>query len=398
VWSDRPWSGFGVEMSQNDWLDKDFYKILGVSSDVSEKDLTKAYRKLARKNHPDANPDDPGAEARFKAISEAYDVLDDTETRKEYDEIRRFGGGGFGGGSGGGGFGRGARRPQGGQGGDFGFDSGDLSDLLGGMFGGGGRRRDTAGTQARRGEDLDAELHLSFDEAVDGVTTSVHLASDTACGTCRGTGSAPGTMPTACPRCDGRGVLDDNQGMFSFSQPCDQCGGRGKVVVEPCSNCRGSGMERKQRQVKVRIPAGVKDGQRIRLKGRGGPGRNHGPAGDLFVTVRVAGHKLFGRAGNNLTLDVPITFAEAALGAKVKVPTLDGSTVTLKIPEGTPAGKKFRVRGRGVKGAKKTGDLVVTVLVDVPDELTAEQRSAIEALAVTMSNSPREHLVDAAKS
>ncbi|MDH3681353.1 MAG: molecular chaperone DnaJ [Acidimicrobiia bacterium] len=370
-------------MPQHDWLDKDFYKILGVSEDVSEKDLTKAYRKLARKYHPDANPDDAKAEDRFKEVSEAYDVLGDPERRKEYDEIRRFGpAAGFG-------------RPADSGNGGFSFDPSDLSDLLGGMFGGGGRRT-APGTGPRRGDDLEAELHLSFDEAVEGVTTSVHLTSDAACSTCKGSGSAPGTTPQTCPRCHGRGVLDDNQGFFSLSQPCDRCGGRGKVVVEPCPTCRGSGIERKPRQVRVRIPAGVKNGQRIRLKGRGTPGRNGGPAGDLYVKVQVAGHRLFGRRGDHLTLDIPITFAEAALGAKVKVPTLDRSTVTLKIPAGTPTGKTFRVKGRGVQGAKATGDLLVTVVVDVPDELSEDQRAAVEALAAATAGSPRDHLTRAA--
>lgn len=373
-------------MPQHDWLDKDFYKILGVSKDVDDKQLTKAYRDLARKYHPDANPDDVKAEDRFKEISEAYDVLGDPERRKEYDDVRRFGqtGRGFGGGGAGG--------NTGGNGG-FGFDPGDLSDLLGGMFGGGRSRGGPGpGTGPRRGDDLDADLHLSFQEAVDGVTTSVHLTSDAACRTCKGTGAAPGTTAQTCSRCAGRGVLDDNQGFFSFSQPCDQCGGRGKVVVEPCPTCRGTGIERKPRQVKVRIPAGVKDGQRIRLKGRGTPGRNGGPAGDLYVTVRVSRHRLFGRSGNNLTLDLPLTFAEATLGAKVKVPTLDGTTVTLKIPAGTPSGKRFRVKGHGVQNPKKTGDLMVTVLVDVPENLNAAQKAAVEALAAATTASPREHL------
>lgn len=375
-------------MPQHDWLEKDFYQILGVSSDVSDKDLTKAYRKLARKYHPDANPDDPQAENRFKEISEAYDVLGDPERRKEYDEVRRFGPGAFGPGPGGGA----------GGGGGFTFDPGDLSDLLGGMFGGAGRRRpgSAPGTGPRRGDDLEAELHLSFDEAVEGVTTSVHLTSDAACGTCKGSGSAPGTTPQTCTRCGGRGVLDDNQGFFSFSQPCDRCAGRGKVVVEPCGTCRGSGIERKPRQVKVRVPAGVKDGQRIRLKGRGAPGRNRGPAGDLYVTVKVAGHRVFGRTGDNLTLDLPVTFAEAALGAKVRVPTLEGATVTLRMPPGTPTGKTFRVRGRGVASAKKTGDLLVTIVVDVPTELSPAQQAAVEALAEATTASPRDHLVDRA--
>ena len=369
-------------MPQQDWLEKDFYKTLGVSKDVGEKELTKAYRKLAREYHPDANPDDKKAEERFKEVSEAYDVLSDPERRKEYDEIRRLGPlGGFGGG-----------RPSGGGQGGFGFDPSNLSDLLGDMFGAG--RRPAPGTGPRRGDDLEADLHLSFDEAVEGVTTSVHLTSDAACSTCRGTGSAPGTNPETCTRCHGRGVLDDNQGFFSLSQPCDRCAGRGKIVVNPCTTCGGNGIERKPRQVRVRIPAGVKNGQRIRLKGRGTPGRNGGPPGDLYVVVEVSGHKLFGRKGNNLTIDVPITFAEAALGAKVTVPTLDGSTVTLKVPPGTSTGKTFRVKGRGVANAKKAGDLLVKVVVDVPTELSDEQRAALEALAAATPSSPRDHLVE----
>jgi molecular chaperone DnaJ len=372
-------------MPQHDWLEKDFYKILGVSEDVGDKELTKAYRKLARKYHPDANPNDASAEEKFKEISEAYDVLSDAEQREEYDQIRKYGAnGGFGGGPFGGGGGAGG----------FSFDSGNLSDILGDRFGGGGRRGGPRpGTGPRRGDDLEADLNLSFDDSVKGVTTSVHLTSDAACGTCHGSGAAPGSTPEVCSRCRGRGVLDDDQGFFSLSQPCPQCSGRGRVVTDPCPTCRGSGIERKPRQVKVRIPAGVKDGQRIRIKGRGAAGRNGGPAGDLFVVVRVGSHQLFGRSGSNLTIEVPVTFAEAALGAKVKVPTLDGGTVTLRIPAGTPSGKTFRVKGRGVATAKATGDLLVTVVVDVPVQLTDEQRSAVEALAAATVSSPRDHLL-----
>ncbi len=299
-------------MSQHDWLEKDFYKILGVSSDVSEKELTKAYRKLARQYHPDANPDDKTAEDRFKEVSEAYDVLSDAKTREEYDQIRRYGpaAGMFGGGAGGGNpFGN-AGGGAGGAG--FDFDTGNLSDILGGLFGAGRAARNGPGpgTGPRKGDDLEADLTLSFDDAVKGVTTSVHLTSDAACDTCHGSGAAPGTSPEICGQCHGRGVLDDDQGFFSLSQPCPRCGGRGRVVTNPCSTCRGSGIERKPRQVKVRIPPGVKTGQRIRLKGRGAPGRNGGPAGDLYVVVRVGNHDLFGRKGDNLTIDVPITFAE----------------------------------------------------------------------------------------
>ena len=319
------------------------------------------------------------------------DVLGDPERRKEYDDVRRLGAAGpFGGGRPGG--------TAGGAGG-FGFDAADLSDLLGGMFGGGARRAGgtAPGTGPRRGDDLEAELHLSFDEAVDGVTTSVHLTSDVACSTCHGSGAAPGSSPQTCTRCSGRGVLDDNQGFFSFSQPCDQCAGRGKVIVDPCTTCRGSGIERKPRQVRVRIPAGVKDGQRIRLKGRGTPGRNGGPAGDLYVVVAVAAHELFGRRGRDLTIELPVTFAEAALGTNVKVPTLDGGTVTIKVPAGMPSGKTFRVKNRGVQNTKGTGDLLVTLVVDVPTELSDEQRAAVEALAAATKDSPRDHVMQAVR-
>jgi molecular chaperone DnaJ len=371
-------------VSQHDWLEKDYYKTLGVAQDVSDKDLTKAYRKLARTYHPDANPGDAKAEERFKEVSEAYDVLSDTKRRAEYDEIRRLGAtGGFGGRSFGG--------NQGGPGG-FGFDSGNLSDILGDLFGGrrGGGAR--PGTGPRKGDDLEAELNLSFDDAVAGVTTSVHLTSDAACETCAGSGAAPGTTPELCRNCSGRGVLDDDQGFFSLSQPCPTCSGRGRVVTDPCTSCRGTGIERKPRQVKVRIPPGVKDGQRIRLKGRGGPGRNGGQPGDLFVVVRVGVHAVFGRSGDNLTLDVPVTFAEAVLGAKVKVPTMEGGTVTLKVPAGTASGKTFRVKGKGVATNGRTGDLLVTVVVDVPATLTDAQREAVEALAAATEASPRDHL------
>ena len=268
----------------------------------------------------------------------------------------------------------------------------NLSDMLGDLFGNSRRGGPGPGTGPRRGDDLETELNLSFDEAVKGVTTSVHLTSDAACGTCKGSGSAPGSVPERCTQCEGRGVLDDDQGFFSLSQPCPRCSGRGRVVTNPCPTCRASGIERKPRQVKVRIPAGVKDGQRIRLKGRGSPGRNNGPTGDLYVIVKVGVHNLFARSGNNLTIDVPITFAEATLGANVKVPTLEGTSVTLKIPAATPTGKTFRVKGKGVHSTAKMGDLLVTVVIDVPSELSDEQRSAVEALAAATEKSPRQHL------
>ena len=363
---------------QREWFEKDYYRILGVSDTASAKDIKSAYRKLSRQYHPDANPDDAAAEERFKEVSAAYDVIGDPERRKEYDEVRRLGpaAAGFPGGGGGG----------------FRFDDlGDLGDVLGGLFGRG--RRSARGTGPHRGTDLETELHLSFEDAVRGVTTVVHLTSEAACHTCHGSGAKPGTAPRACPQCGGRGVLDDNQGLFSFSQPCPNCSGRGVVVDDPCATCRGTGIEHRPREVKVRIPAGVDDGQRIRLKGRGSPGRNGGPPGDLYVITRVAAHAVFGRKARNLTINVPVTFPEAALGADISVPTLDGSPVKVRIPAGTRSGRTFRVRGRGVATEKGTGDLLVTVEVAVPAKVTADERKAIEALAAASDGrSPREHL------
>ncbi len=382
-------------MAQQEWLEKDYYKVLGVPDKATEAEIRRAYRKLAKANHPDHNP---GNEERFKEISAAHDVLADPAKRKEYDEIRRLGpmGGMFGGRGPGGARGPGA----GGPGGAFTFTAEDLGDMLGGLFGrmrgGNGPGPSDAGTRTttvgpQRGTDLESELHLSFVEAVNGVTTTVNVTSEAACEACRGTGAAPGTTPTTCPDCSGRGVIDENQGLFSFSRACPRCAGRGAVVETPCPNCKGRGVEVRPRQVKVKVPAGVEDGQRIRRKGGGGAGRNGGPAGDLFVKVQVAPHPLFGRKGRDLTISVPVTFAEAALGAEITLPTLD-DPVTLKIPSGTRSGRTFRVRGRGVDTGKAVGDLLATVEVAVPKKLSPAEREAIEALAAASQESPRAHL------
>lgn len=371
---------------QREWFEKDYYKVLGVSESATKAEITKAYRKLARESHPDQHPGDTAAEDRFKEISAAYDVLGDEAKRKEYDEVRRMGPlGGMGGG--------GAGQPGG-----FRFeDVGDLGDLFGGLFnrgrgGGGGGGRARRGTGPQRGADLQSELHLTFEDSVSGVTTAVHLTSEAACSRCSGNGAEPGTTPLVCTNCGGRGVLDDNQGFFSFSQPCPTCQGRGTIVETPCTNCRGSGVEHRPREVKVRVPAGVQDGQRIRLKGRGGPGRNGGPPGDLHVIVHVGPHRLFGRSGDDLTLTVPVTFAEAALGADIEVPTLDGPPVKIRVPAGTKSGKVFRVGGKGVSRNGKTGSLLVTIEVAVPAKLSRDERKAIEALASLETESPRKHL------
>ncbi len=362
---------------QREWFETDYYKVLGISSEATEKEVTRAYRKLAKQYHPDAHP---GSEDRFKEISAAYDVLGDAAKRKEYDEVRRLGpaAGGLGGFGQGGGFG--------------GFRVEDLSDLFGGIFRqGGSKRRTYPGAQAQRGADLEAELHLSFGEAVEGVVTSVNVTSTATCATCGGSGSRPGSSPVVCPRCGGRGVVDDNQGLFSLSSPCPECGGRGTKVVDPCPTCHGTGLQRQQRRVKVRIPAGVDDGQRIRVKGRGEPGRNGGPAGDLYVVVHVEPHAIFGRRGKDLTINVPITFPEATLGATITVPSLD-NPVSLKVPPGTRSGRTFRVRGRGLHSGNQQGDLLVTVEVSVPSSLDDAERKAVEALAAATKGSPRAHL------
>ena len=309
-------------------------------------------------------------------MSAAYDVVGDEEKRSSYDKVRRMGpmAGGFGGGGG--------RGPAG-----FGGGFDDIGDLLGGLFGRGRRGGGHQNSRAQRGADLLADLTLDFDDAVRGLETTISLRSEANCSTCSGSGSKPGSSPQTCAACKGKGVQDENQGLFSFSRPCPECGGRGSVITDPCPTCGGSGSEVRARDVKVRIPPGVKTGQTIRLKGRGGPGRFGGAPGDLLVQVKVADHPLFGRSGKDLTIDVPITFAEAALGAAVKVPTLDHDTVTIRIPAGTATGKTFRLRGRA--GA---GDLLATVVVAVPEDLTDDQRAALEALADATHESPRAHL------
>ncbi|HJM73445.1 MAG: molecular chaperone DnaJ [Acidimicrobiales bacterium] len=358
--------------AQREWFEKDFYASLGVSKEASAKEITKAYRKLARQLHPDANPGDATSEARFKEVSAAYDVVGDESRRAEYDQIRQMGPmGGFGPGPGGG---MGGGFP--GTGGMGGFD---LGDLFGGAFNGG-----RGSGRGQRGADLETRLTLSFTEAVNGVTTSVHLVSDTVCSTCSGSGARPGTRPTACGACRGRGVQAEDQGPFSFSRPCGQCGGRGSQIDDPCGSCQASGVERRPREVKVRIPAGVDEGQRIRLKRRGEPGRG-GPDGDLFIVVAVEPDIRFGRRGRHLTVSVPVTYPQAVLGSEIEVPLLDGGTVTLKVPAGTRSGQTFRVKKRGVPEKGGTGDLLVSVEVDVLTDPTEAEIEAVEVLAEAMA-------------
>lgn len=374
---------------QREWFEKDYYEVLGVPANASEKEITRAYRKLAKQYHPDANQGNAAAEEKFKEISAAYDVLDDAEKRKEYDEVRRMVASGV--------TGPGFGAPGGFEGFDgFGGanvnfeDAGGLGDLFGGLFGRGRRQRGHAGP--RKGNDLETELHLDFLDAVHGVTTTVRFTADASCSVCGGSGAKPGTSPQRCAQCGGSGSIAVNQGPFSFSEVCPTCSGRGSMINDPCPQCHGRGVEVRPREVKVRIPPGVADGQRIRVKGRGAAGANGGPAGDLYVVVHVRGHGIFGRKGMDLTVRVPITYAEAALGAPIRVPTL-GEPVTVKVAAGTQSGKTVKVRGRGIPSSKgEPGDLLVTFDVMVPSELDDDQRTAIEAMAAAMPTNPREHL------
>lgn len=389
-----------------DWLEKDFYKVLGVDKGASADEIKKKYRKLARELHPDKNPGDAKAEERFKEVSEAYDVLSDDKKRAEYDEARTLfaSGGGFGR-PGGGGFGGGYGGPGGFGGGTsydfsdvFGADEGGLGDILGGIFNrgrGGGRRAQAP----RRGQDVESEITLGFNEALDGVTVPLRLASDAACDSCKGTGARAGTVPRVCPNCQGSGQTTRNAGGFAFAEPCAACAGRGLIVDDPCPTCHGSGRGVSTRTVQARIPAGVKDGARIRLKGKGAPGERGGPNGDLYVIVHVTPHPVFARKGDNLTVSVPVTFAEAALGGQVVVPTPGGGTVTLKIPAGTANGRTFRVRGKGVARKDGTkGDLLATVDVQVPTAMSDEAREALEKFVDAHgTDDPRKDLLEAAK-
>jgi molecular chaperone DnaJ len=392
-------------VSTKDFLEKDYYKVLGVSKTANADEIKKSYRKLARKYHPDANKGDAKAEERFKEISEAHDVLSDPKQRKEYDEARSLFGGGF-------------RRPgqpgAGGQGGFGGFDLGDLfgggttaggqggqgglGDILGGVFGRGGTR--TTQARPRRGTDVETETTLSFSDSLDGVTVSLRLPAEGPCPTCKGTGAKAGSVPRVCPNCEGTGQESRNLGSFAFSEPCRECRGRGLVVDDPCPACSGSGRAMSTRTIQARIPAGVADGQRIKLKGKGAPGERGGPAGDLYVRVHVTPHPVFGRSGHNLTVTVPVTFPEATLGAEVKVPAHRGAPVSVRIPAGTPNGRTFRVRGKGVRRTDGTnGDLLVTVAVQVPQHVNGPARKALEDFReATAGQDPREDLLQRARS
>lgn len=362
-------------MSTKDWLEKDYYKVLGVPKDADQDTIKKAFRKLARENHPDANPGNTAKAERFKEVSEANDVLSDPKKRKEYDQQRSlFGGNAFR-------FNRGPGKATPTVDDLFrNAGSGDFSDVFGGLFGGGAAgRRAGAGRSPRRGADVEGEVTIDFDQAVEGTTVTMQMVSDSPCTACSGTGARAGTMPRVCPTCQGSGMRTATSGgVFQVTEPCEDCHGRGLIVDDPCPVCNGSGRAKSTRTMQVRIPAGVEDGQRIRLKGKGSQGENGGGPGDLYVDVHVTPHPLFGRSGNNLTLTVPVTFTEAALGSEIEVPTLHGPAVRLRLPAGTPNGRTFRVRGRGVARKDGTkGDLLVTIEVTVPAHLSEQARNAL---------------------
>jgi len=366
---------------------RDLYKVLGVDRKASADEIKKAYRKLARQYHPDRNPDDPKAEERFKEVQTAYDVLGDADKRKQYDR---------------GGLNPFAGAPGGGPGGAGGFDAGSFSDILSNLFGGAagggagrGRAGGAGGAQSRteRGRDLEAEVRLSFEQAVEGAQVSLSVPTSQTCTTCRGTGAKPGTAPHVCPRCQGRGVESQGQGLFSISQPCSQCKGSGTVIDDPCPTCAGSGATRTVKKYKVNIPAGVREGSRIRLAGKGEPGRAGGPAGDLFVITHVADSPVFARKGEHVEVEVPLTIPEALRGGEIEVPTLNGRK-RLRVPPGTKHGTVQRLRGEGPPklDGKGRGDIHYRFVIDVPDQLTREQEKAVAQLSEVMNGNPRSRL------
>jgi molecular chaperone DnaJ len=366
----------------------DLYKILGVGKNASDAEIKKAYRKLARQYHPDRNPGDAQAEERFKEISAAYDVLSDAEKKRAYDQ----GTGPFA------------------TGGGAGFDPsafGSFSDILSNLFGGGrggpggpggGAARGRARTSAQRGRDLETEVSLTFQEAVDGTQVSLAVPTSIPCETCHGTGAKPGTSPTVCPVCQGRGVESHGQGVFSITQPCSRCGGTGTVIETPCATCGGSGARRTIKRLKVNVPAGVREGSRVRIAGKGEPGANGGPAGDLYVITRVAKSPIFEQVADRLEVEVPLTVVEALQGATVEVPTLHGSK-RLRVAPGTKHGTVQRLRGEGAPklGGKGRGDIHYRFTIELPQQLTPEQREAVERLAQVMNGNPRERLFTGGK-
>ena len=362
---------------------RDLYEVLGVDKKASDDEIKRAYRKLAREYHPDRNPDDPGAEERFKEVQSAYDTLKDPEKRKQYDAGGIFG------------FGRGQGFPGGGGPGGPGFGVGDIGDIFSTLFSRGGR----GGAQAPRGRDLETEVRLSFEQAMEGTQVAVTVPKQARCTTCGGNGAAPGTSPVTCPRCEGSGIDAQSQGFFSISQPCPQCGGRGEIVDSPCPDCAGSGLTKQRKRYRVNVPAGVRDGTRIRLAGKGEDGPLGGPAGDLFVTTRVAPSPVFTqRDDGSLEVAVPITIAEAIGGGDIEVPTLRGIK-RIRIPAGTKHGSVQRLRGEGPPkpggaGKGQRGDIRYRLEVEIPTGLDDEQRKALDEFTRTLDGrDPRERIL-----
>jgi molecular chaperone DnaJ len=344
-------------------LPKSLYEVLGVSKNASQDELKKAYRKLVREVHPDRNP---GNEERFKEVQGAYDVLSDAEKRKQYDRFGSMDG-----------------QPGPGAGTTFDFGDFDLGDIFGGLFNrGGGRQQPQRG---QRGNDVEVEVRVSFEDALQGVQTTVPVQLELACHTCHGTGAAPGTAPTVCPKCNGSGVVATSQGLFALQQPCPQCRGMGSIVTSPCPTCRGAGRERRTKRYTVKIPAGVKDGTRIKLKGKGEAGFGGAAAGDLYVITRVEPSKIYERRGDDLVVTVPVSFPTAALGGSVEAPT-PGGAVSLKIPAGTEDGKLLRIKGRGAPRLKGDGqgDVLARVRIEVPKKMNKKQRELLEELRKTI--------------
>ncbi len=363
------------------------YQVLGVDKKASPEEIKKAYRKLARQYHPDRNPGDEKSEERFKEVQAAYDIVGDAEKRKQYDRGAMFGMGG--------------RGPGGaaGEGAGFGFDVGGFGDILNNLFGGGGGAT-TGGTRRprqERGRDLEAEGSISFPQAMEGAQIPLSVPTSAPCPTCHGTGAKPGTQPKVCPKCQGRGIESQGQGLFSISQPCSRCNGAGTVIDDPCPTCKGSGAQRTIKKYRVNIPAGVKEGSRVRLAGKGEAGRNGGPPGDLYVITHVGDSSIFHRRGDNLEVEVPLTIPEAIRGADVEVPTLNGRK-KLRVAPGTKSGTIQRLRGEGPpklaggRGSHGRGDIHYRFVIDVPASLSKEQSEAVDKLSAVMNGNPRARL------
>ena len=359
---------------------RDYYEVLGVSRGASEDEIKKAYKKMARKYHPDLNPGDKTAEEKFKEVNEAYEVLSDADKKARYDQYGHagvdpnFGAGGFGGGF------------------DGSFDFGDLGDIFGSFFGGGfGGGRRTNPNAPQRGESIRMSIAISFEEAAFGCEKAVTVERYETCDTCHGNGCAPGTSPEVCPDCHGTGTVQVRRqtpmGVFATSSPCPKCGGKGRIIHQPCKDCRGSGMVRKKKTIQASIPAGIDNGQTISIRGQGNAGKNGGPAGDLLITITVRPHELFRREGTSVLCEAPITFTQAVLGAELEIPTIDGK-VKYDLPEGTQSGTTFRLKGKGIpeRNGRGRGDQYVTVYIETPRNLNREQKEALKKFAESVGD------------